>query len=60
MDNLESIRKYNNKYINTVSENVKIYNGKVIKNIGDYLLYYFHKTSHNKDIDDFKEDINYC
>ena len=58
MDNLESIRKYYSTFINSVSENVKSYNGKVIKNIGDRLLFYFPKTSHNKDIDAFKEVIN--
>ena len=51
MDNLESIRKYYSTFINSVSENVKSYNGKVIKNIGDRLLFYFPKTSHNKDIE---------
>ena len=58
MDNLESIWKYYSTFINSVSENVKSYNGKVIKNIGDRLLFYFPKTSHNKDIDSFKEAIN--
>ncbi|MGZ5546840.1 MAG: hypothetical protein ACXWFZ_02680 [Nitrososphaeraceae archaeon] len=31
MDNLEHIRKYYSKFINSVSENVKSYSGKVIK-----------------------------
>ena len=31
MDNLDSIRKYYSTFINSVSENVKSYNGKVIK-----------------------------
>ena len=58
MDNLESIRKYYSTFINSVSENVKNYSGKVIKNIGDCLLFYFPKTSNNKNIDVFKEAID--
>jgi CheY-like chemotaxis protein/class 3 adenylate cyclase len=58
MDNLESIRKYYSTFINSVSENVKSYSGKVIKNIGDCLLFYFPKTSNNKNIDAFKEAID--
>jgi len=37
MDNLEHIRKYYSKFINSTSEVVKSYSGKVIKNIGDSL-----------------------
>ena len=47
MDNLESIRKYYSSY-----------SGKVLKNIGDCLLFYFPKTSYNKNIDAFKEAID--
>ena len=45
MDNLEHIRKYYSTFINSVSEIIKNYNGKVIKNIGDCLLFYFPKTT---------------
>ena len=45
MDNLELIRKYYSKFINSTSEVVKSYSGKVIKNIGDSLLFYFPKTT---------------
>jgi class 3 adenylate cyclase/CheY-like chemotaxis protein len=48
MDNLEHIRIYYSKFINSVSKIVKSYGGKVIKNIGDCLLVYFPKTSDNK------------
>jgi CheY-like chemotaxis protein/class 3 adenylate cyclase len=57
MDNLESIRKYYSTFINSISENIKSYSGKVIKNIGDSLLFYFPKTSNNKNIDVFIEAI---
>ena len=55
--NLESIRKYYSTFINSISEYVKSYNGKVIKNIGDCLLFYFPKTSDFKDRKVFKETI---
>ena len=58
MDNLEAIRKYYSTFINSISENVKSYSGKVIKNIGDCLLFYFPKTSNNKNSDAFKEAID--
>ena len=58
MDNLEHIRKYYSKFINSVSENVKSYSGKVIKNIGDCLLFYFPKTTDFKDMEVFRETID--
>ena len=57
MDNLEAIRKYYSTFINSVSEIIKNYNGKVIKNIGDCLLFYFPKTSDSNNSDLFKEAI---
>ena len=48
MDNLEHVRIYYSKFINSLSKIVKSYGGKVIKNIGDCLLVYFPKTSDNK------------
>jgi CheY-like chemotaxis protein len=58
MDNLEHIRIYYSKFINSVSERVKSSNGKVIKNIGDCLLFYFPKTSNHNNIDAFREVID--
>ena len=57
MDNLEAIRKYYSTFINSVSEIVKKYNGKVIKNIGDCLLFYFPKTTDVNNIGVFIEAI---
>ena len=57
MDNLELIRKYYSKFINSTSEVVKSYNGKVIKNIGDCLLFYFPKTTDVNNMGVFKETI---
>ena len=57
MDNLEHIRIYYSKFINSVSKIVKSYGGKVIKNIGDCLLVYFPKTSDNKNEQAFREAI---
>src|SRR5688500_15361543 len=57
MDNLEAIRKYYSTFINSVSEIVKKYNEKVIKNIGDCLLFYFPKTTNLNNISVFIEAI---
>jgi len=59
MDNLEAIRKYYSTFINSVSEIVKKYNGKVIKNIGDCLLFYFPKTTDVNNIGVFLDAIEY-
>ncbi|HET7642232.1 MAG TPA: response regulator [Nitrososphaeraceae archaeon] len=55
INNLEYMRKYYSKFINSTSEMIKNYNGKVIKNIGDCLLFYFPKTTNNSD--SFREVI---
>ena len=58
MDNLEHVRKYYSKFINSTSAVVKSYSGKVIKNIGDCLLFYFPKTTDFKDMELFKQTID--
>src|SRR5688500_12717792 len=58
MDNLEHIRKYYSTFINSISKSVKSYRGKVIKNIGDCLLFYFPKTTDFKDTEVFRETID--
>jgi len=57
MDNLEHIRIYYSKFMNSISKIVKNYGGKVIKNIGDCLLLYFPKASDNKNENAFREVI---
>ena len=57
MDKLESTRKYYSTFINSISENVKSYSGKVVKNIGDCLLFYFPKTTDINNIGVFREVI---
>jgi class 3 adenylate cyclase len=57
MDNLESIRKYYSKFINSTSEVVKSYSGKVLKNIGGCILFYFPKTSDINDTNSSQEAI---
>jgi CheY-like chemotaxis protein len=49
INNLEYTRKYYSKFINSTSEMIKNYNGKVIKNIGDCLLFYFPRTTNKSD-----------
>ena len=58
MDNLEYMRKYYSTFINTISDQVKNSNGKVIKNIGDCLLFYFPKTTDHNNIHVFTEVID--
>ena len=57
MDNLEHVRIYYSKFINSISKIVKSYGGRVIKNIGDCLLLHFPKTSDNKNEESFIEAI---
>ncbi|HZL23445.1 MAG TPA: response regulator [Nitrososphaeraceae archaeon] len=57
MEGLEYLRKYYSTFINSISENVKSYSGKVVKNIGDCLLFYFPKTTDANNIEVFREVI---
>ena len=57
IDNLESIRKYYSTFINSISKIVESYGGKVLKNIGDCILFYFPKTSDINDANSFQEAI---
>src|SRR5688572_13166574 len=58
MEGLENIRKYYSTFINSISHIVKSSSGKVIKNIGDCILFYFPKTSNNNNLDAFREVID--
>jgi class 3 adenylate cyclase len=57
MDNLESIRRYYSTFINSISKIVKSYSGKVLKNIGYCILFYFPKTSDINDANSFQDAI---
>ena len=57
MDNIESIRRYYSTFINFISKIVKSYGGKVLKNIGDCMLFYFSKTCDINDTNSFQEAI---
>ena len=57
IDNLEYIRKYYSTFINSISNEIKTFSGKIIKNIGDCLLFYFPKTSDSNNPEVFKEAI---
>ncbi|HJT83181.1 MAG TPA: response regulator [Nitrososphaeraceae archaeon] len=60
IDNLEYIRKYYSTFINSISNEIKTYSGKIIKNMGDCLLFYFPKTSDSNNPRVFKEAIECC
>ena len=57
MDNLETIKRYYSTFINSISKIVKSYGGKVLKNIGDCILFYFPKTSDINNANSFQEAI---
>ena len=57
MEGLDYIRRYYSTFINSVSDLVKSYRGKVVKNIGDCLLFYFPKTTDVNNIEVFREAI---
>ena len=57
MDALDYIRRYYSTFINSVSTIVKSSNGRVVKNIGDFLLFYFPKTSNDKNENSFRDVI---
>ena len=60
MEGLNYIRRYYSIFINSVSDLVKSSNGKIVKNIGDCLLFYFPKTSNDKNENAFREVIEYA
>ncbi|HEX5187665.1 MAG TPA: hypothetical protein VFV86_12325 [Nitrososphaeraceae archaeon] len=60
MDGLENMKIYYSTFINYLSDSIKNSDDKVIKNIGDSLLFYFPKTSNNNDINSFKKAIECC
>ena len=60
MESLEYVRMYYSTFINSVSQIVKSNNGKIIKNIGDCLLFYFPKTSDFTNSVPFKDAIECC
>ncbi len=57
MEGLDYIRRYYSIFINSVSNLVKSSNGRVVKNIGDCLLFYFPNTSNEKNEHSFREVI---
>ena len=57
MEGLDYVRRYYSTFINSVSNLVKSSNGRVVKNIGDCLLFYFPNTSNEKNEHSFREVI---
>ena len=60
MNNLRNMRNYYSIFINSISDFIKDYNGIIIKNIGDCLLFYFPKTSDPYNIRAFREVVECC
>jgi class 3 adenylate cyclase len=57
MEGLEYIRNYYSTFINSISNLISSSNGKVIKNLGDCILFYFPKTSDINDANSFQKAI---
>jgi CheY-like chemotaxis protein len=60
MEGLENIRKYYSTFINSISNLISSSSGKVIKNLGDCILFYFPKTSDINDANSFQKAIECC
>jgi CheY-like chemotaxis protein len=61
MEGRENIRKYYSTFINSISNLISSSSdGKVIKNIGDCILFYFPKTSNINDANSFQNCIECC
>lgn len=60
MNNSMNMRNYYSLFLNSISDLVKNYNGKIIKNIGDCLLFYFPKTSDPFSTCAFREAVECC
>ncbi len=54
----EQIRKYYSIFLNTMASIIKKYNGKVIKNAGDCLIYYFPKTVNFTNVSSFQDVLD--
>jgi class 3 adenylate cyclase len=54
----EQIRKYYSIFLNTMASIIKKYNGKVIKNAGDCLIYYFPKTVNSANLSSFQDVLD--
>jgi CheY-like chemotaxis protein len=54
----DNIRKYYSIFLNTMASIIKNYNGKVIKNAGDCLIYYFPKTVNSTNESSFQDVLD--
>ena len=54
----EKIRQFYSIFLNTMASIIKTHNGKVIKNAGDCLIYYFPKTVDGSNESAFKDVID--
>lgn len=59
IDNVK-VEAYYSLFINSLTKIIKNYEGDVVKNIGDCLLFYFPKTSNNNNLKEFNKVIECC
>jgi len=58
IDGSEKIREFYSVFLNTMASIIKTHNGKVIKNAGDCLIYYFPKTVDGSNESAFRDVID--
>jgi len=58
IDGSEKIREFYSIFLNTMASIIKTHNGKVIKNAGDCLIYYFPKTVDGSNESAFKDVVD--
>jgi CheY-like chemotaxis protein/class 3 adenylate cyclase len=60
INNPEKVRKYYGIFLNTMAAIAKNFGAKVIKNVGDCLIFYYPKTSDSSNKSSFKDVIECC
>jgi len=60
IDNPEKVRKYYGIFLNTMAAIARNFGAKVIKNVGDCLIFYYPETSDSSDKSSFKNVIEGC
>ena len=56
----EKVRKFYSIFINAMADEIKKYNGRIVKTMGDGIMSYFPKTAKSTDITAFEDVIECC
>jgi two-component system, OmpR family, response regulator ChvI len=60
IQNSEKIRMFYSIFINAMASNLKKYNGRIIKTLGDGVISYFPRTADTTDVRAFEEVVECC